>query len=653
MPVYQPNAILGNSRSLITLGLSGEIMTFFYPHIDFPQNIQEGMPAVYFGEPGFGRFAWTYDDCFERKQYYENQSNILITELRDSKTGLKLLITDFITPGHNIYAHKSDDTFVRKFELINETDMVITGTLMQYLFFRLGETPRKNSARCLKDKNAVVQYWRDICFAMGGDWPDMTQIGKSERDNSAKTDMYDGYLNGQREELGDVDTAYGWRFHLNPGDNLTRVLYICAARDEIGALTSLNFANHAGYEKLHQDTADYWRQWLNQGVQVNIEPDLKNIYERSLLAVKLLFDDEYGSVLAAPEFDPQFERCGGYGFVWPRDAAEVALSLEESGYPELVGKFMKWAKKTQRECGYWDQRYWASGQVGPGWCSFLDSLQIDQIGSVITALGEHVDNIDDLKQKNIVIDEFWEMTENALSYLVSAIGDDGLHTQAFDLWEKFKGSFSYSNASIWAGLMVGAKWAGMRNEIILAEKWTATATKIKDVILENCWNGEYFARGYDQNGEIDWQIDSSMVGIFDPFKMIDIDNPEEFKMIENIIYTIRTRLTKFLPTGEAIIRHEYDDYVDGCAGGVNTLWIARVMLRLAIKLKKSNHEKAEQYRIDAVKYMRTVISRGTTTGLLPELIGGSPTTPLWAVPHGWAMASYLTCCRLLDEFDKK
>jgi oligosaccharide amylase len=651
MPVFQPNAILGNSRSLITLGLSGEIMTFFYPHIDFPQNIQEGMPAIYFGEPGFGRFAWTYDDCFERKQYYEDRTNILITELRDKHTGLKLLITDFITPGHNIFAHKSDDTFVRQFELINETESLITGTMMQYLFFRLGETPRKNSARCLKDKNALVQYWRDICFAMGGDWPDMTQIGKAEHDNSAKNDMYDGWLNGQREELGDVDTAYGWRFHLNPGDSVKKVLFICAARDEIGALTSLNFANNAGYEKLHNDTADYWREWLGQGVKVNIEPDLKQIYDRSLLAVKLLFDDEYGSVLAAPEFDPQFERCGGYGFVWPRDAAEVALSLEESGYPELVSKFMKWAKKTQHECGYWDQRYWANGEVGPGWCSFLDSLQIDQIGSIITALGEHVDNIKGNKEKEKVIDEYWAMTENALTYLKSALGKDGLHMQAFDLWEKFKGSFSYSNASIWAGMKVGAKWAEMRNEKILAKKMNAIADKIKQVIMKECWNGEYFARGYGQDGKLDWQLDSSIVGIFDPFKMIDTDDPDELKIIEQMVATIRQRLTKHLPTGDAIIRHEYDDYVDGCAGGVNTLWIARVILRLAIKLKKTNPEKSKQYRDDAVKYMRTVITRGTTTGLLPELIGGSPTTPLWAVPHGWAMASYLTCCRLLSEVD--
>ena len=46
--------------------------------------------------------------------------------------------------------------------------------------------------------------------------------------------------------------------------------------------------------------------------------------------------------------------------------------------------------------------------------------------------------------------------------------------------------------------------------------------------------------------------------------------------------------------------------------------------------------------------MRVVISGGTSTGLLPELIGGGATSR-WAAPHGWAMASYIQCALLLDE----
>lgn len=119
-------------------------------------------------------------------------------------------------------------------------------------------------------------------------------------------------------------------------------------------------------------------------------------------------------------------------------------------------------------------------------------------------------------------------------------------------------------------------------------------------------------------------------------------------MVESLVQVIRERLTKRLPDGEAIIRHEGDDYVDGSAGGVNTLWLARVLLRLALYYKDRDAAKAVAYRESAEQYMRVVIARATTTGLLPELIG-SNTTSRWAAPHGWAMASFIQCALLLNQ----
>ncbi len=61
MAIYQPTAVVGNSRLLVTLGSKGELMGLFYPHVDFPQNLREGMPAVYFfGEGAAGYLSWTF-----------------------------------------------------------------------------------------------------------------------------------------------------------------------------------------------------------------------------------------------------------------------------------------------------------------------------------------------------------------------------------------------------------------------------------------------------------------------------------------------------------------------------------------------------------------------------------------------------------------
>jgi oligosaccharide amylase len=645
MAVFQPNAVLGNSRSLLTMGGAGEIMTFFYPHIDFPQNVQEGMLAVYLGAPGHGQLSWTFEDGWQKQQSYVPRRNILVTELLHLASGLALTITDFM--------HPQRDLFVRRFHLKNISTQDREGVLMQYLALRLGEMARKNSARRLDEEHVIVQYWRHICFAMGGDTPDATQIGKAGglSGNSAKHDMQDGYLANQREELGDVDTAYAWNFWLRPGENFERLFLISAGTNESSARAQLARAYAQGYTELYDLTDHWWDAWLSSATPVELDPLLTETYYRCLLATRLLYDERYGSFLAAPEFDPMFELCGGYGFVWPRDAAEVVLALEEAGLPSMVERFFEWARRAQRAEGYWEQRYWISGERGPGWCSFLDSIQIDQTGSIVYALGVHNTRLPGHERPGFQ-ERYWTVVESAVSYLTDALGENGLHKQAFDLWEKFRGSFTYSNASIYAALTTAAVWAATRGQEEQSRQWQAAARRIKAVLLEQCWNGSYFARGLNESGQIDWQVDSSMLGAFDPFGMLALDVPEERDMVESMVRVIRERLTKQLPDGEAIIRHEGDDYVDGSAGGVNTLWLARVMLHLANYFRDRDAEKARHYREGAEQYMRVVIARGTSTGLLPELIGGGATSR-WAAPHGWAMASYVQCALLLEQFRKQ
>src|SRR6266542_4572504 len=54
-------------------------------------------------------------------------------------------------------------------------------------------------------------------------------------------------------------------------------------------------------------------------------PDVGTLYRRSLLVLDLLADRDTGAVIAAPELDPEFERSGGYGFVWGRDSRSSSL----------------------------------------------------------------------------------------------------------------------------------------------------------------------------------------------------------------------------------------------------------------------------------------------------------------------------------------
>ncbi|MFA0781793.1 MAG: hypothetical protein YYHSYBAR_000184, partial [Candidatus Fervidibacter sacchari] len=52
MAVFQPTAIVGNGRVLVTLGHSAELMAFFYPRCDHAQTVPQGSKGIYLD--GFG-----------------------------------------------------------------------------------------------------------------------------------------------------------------------------------------------------------------------------------------------------------------------------------------------------------------------------------------------------------------------------------------------------------------------------------------------------------------------------------------------------------------------------------------------------------------------------------------------------------------------
>ena len=49
-----------------------------------------------------------------------------------------------------------------------------------------------------------------------------------------------------------------------------------------------------------------------------LAPDLTEAYDRCLLTLDLMIDPDLGSMIVAPEFDPEYRRSGGYGYCWPR-----------------------------------------------------------------------------------------------------------------------------------------------------------------------------------------------------------------------------------------------------------------------------------------------------------------------------------------------
>jgi len=642
MPVYQPSAIVGNSRVLVTVGPHAELMTFFYPHIDFAQNLHEGMPAVYFPAAGTsGRLIWTFDPSWEASQRYVGHTNILETQLSHTPMGLALHITDFV--------HPSEPLFLRRFQAHNPTSRMLRAKLFQYLDLQLGEVEHKNAVHFHPERNVAAAYWRNICFAIGGSLFDEYGCGRAgpSSPTSAKRQMEQGTLNRQTEEIGNIDLALGWELNLGPGEWAGRELIIAADSSELAAVERAAAAVNLGWEALLGWAHSRWEDHIARSAPPHIEGDLAEAYYRCLLALDLLADPGLGSILAAPEFDPFFERSGGYGYCWPRDAVEVCLALQAAGYPEYLDRFLSWARRTQRPEGYWEQRYWLSGQRGPAWCTKEDSLQIDQTASVLFAMGRHARALPERERLGF-LEQNWEAARRAASYLAQSISaQHGLHTAAFDLWETFRGSFTYSNAAIAAALREAAFLARHSGQEELSQQWEDKAAAIKQAIISRLWRGEIFARGLDAAGQLDLAADASILGLLVPFELLRLDDPEEREIASLSVAGVARRLARPPNGAEALLRFEGDTYAGGGPSALTTLWLARALLCLALS-SQEDRTAAASYRSRAVACMRAVLSAGTPTGLLPEMMGAGPGS-YWAAPHAWTMASFILAALALDR----
>ena len=637
MAVYLPTAAVGNGRVLATLGGAGEIMTFFYPRIDFAQNVHECLPALYVGDPGHGVFLWTFGPQFQRQQHYLPQTNVLVTELRLATPPLTLTFQDFCPP--------ATDALVRVVTITNTGAGDLRGAFLHYFDLNVGEVPVKQAVRYIPDQGCIIQYFRDIAFVVGGTQPGMWRCGKSldqQAPSSAKSDMYDGHLNGQPEDIGQVDFALGYHLALAPGEQTQIQILISATENSQRSSERFLELRKRGVEELLDATRRHDREWLPQRRLVSVSERLQQAYERALLALALLNDAHEHSFIAAPEFDPHYLRSGGYGYCWPRDAAAAALALEHAGFRDYLAELAEWLVKAQLPSGLWGQRYWTGGHIAASWSLREDFHQIDQSASALYVIATYLTSLP-AEAREAAYEEYWEALERAAEALTSSIGTDGWHSPACDLWETSCGAFVYSSAAIYAALQAAAHCAHLTGREEQAAHWQQVAVSVLQAVVASYRDG-YFPRGPG-----DGVVDSSTLGLVVPFGLLSPDEPAHRTMIESHLATIQARLTGHLDGGTGIRRYEGDGYLGGVIGCVNTLWAAWVCLRLAQAYRGENDAKSAHYQQQALDYLDFCLDHATPTGLLPELIGTDPSTPYWAAPHSWASGLLIECVLALDE----
>ncbi len=646
-------------------------MAWFTPHKDAPQHIRECLPCVYTGHARQGALHWSFAPHFERSQAYLPGSNALETTLQG--LGLKITYTDVVPDEHSV--------LVRQIEVENISDTARNGGFYLYGDWNLSGIRAGNSLTMHRDDHILLQNHRDAALAIGGDALQGWNCGRASPNWSSHSRfaLEAGVLGCQGLEIGDVDWACGFYTELAPGEKTARTLFLSLGETSEAAISHLKTARTILFAEHLKNRLESDGKWLENGREIlggllektvgaippDLPPDLRAAYERSLLCLPLLCGEE-GVAVAAPEFDPEFEACGGYGYLWPRDGGEYVSGLQDAGYPQFSEKFFDWCARHQDPSGLWHQRYFLNGEPGPNWCLPPETLQIDQVGAVLWAFGKWFgsqisaeispveislqelrglispDDSAQIKRTNLakmrgknVKPTHREMIRRAADYLILRQDETtGVHKNAFDTWETFVGSFTYSNAAIYAAFLTAF-------DVLGDAKYAEAAARMKTGVLvhfvrESPHGYRYLTRGFKSDGTPDETVDSASLGAIEPFGLLDLEVPEELELALGTLRAVTEKLEVDWMGGRAIRRFEGDAYVGGVPACVNTLWMARCCLHIAAKNGDSLLVERAQ------SYLQVVLKRATPTGLLPELMQGPTGQPYWAAPHGWAMASFVS-----------
>ena len=627
MEKYYNDAIIGNQNILASFTKQGEILRLLYPTRDYKQMIDFFHVGLKIND---SRLVYLHEDINNiYMQQYEEDTNILNTEVLNTYFNLKVVQTD--------YASIKENVLVRKYKFTNEN--TINLDLNFLVHSSLTSSPENRvSGMCRND--ALIQYNHEYMLCTFS-----KEKLLSSQINNSKANIEDGKI-WDKDYVGmSANSSISYDLGtLKPNETREFELYIFIEDSKIGLDNlekTIDRIRKIDFRTEYEAVKKYWKKYVkdHNGLELDLAETPKNrkikqIYTRTILLYSLLVNHETGGISAAVEVDENLKQCGGYQYCWPRDAVFTTTAMDILKMKKEVEKFYKsFCKNTQSRNGMWEQRFFTDGRLAPCW-----GYQIDETASVIVGVYNHYKVIEDKK----FLKDNLKMCEKAINFLKKYVEDIFQETNkcgiSYDLWEEYEGVNLYAVSSIFASFNAMIKIYEelkeeftknrVKQENVNKEKETLRnlSVTLREYILKNFYDES--KKSLVRNLE-DKTLDISILGTVIPFELFSPKDKKILNTVERINMTLRTYTGGYK-------RFETDTYREGKPWIIATLWIAEYYLEIGEKQK-------------AKECFDFVIKTSTEHGFLAEQVNNSTMQPAWVIGLGWSHAMFIETLKKMIE----
>lgn len=673
--------MLGNGSLLATFDARLQLRDLYFPYVGKEDHTTYGkMHRVGAFVEGRG-FAWFDDPSWTIVPGYKLETLVGRSTLRNEGLGIAMEVEDAVHPVHNI--------LVRRFVVRSlDGDRKVVKLFFHHDLYIYGDK-QKDTAFYEPYTNCVVHYRDERYFLVGGDTSSPDEcvvghrgspfdsvlhskanlqrcgissftVGKSNYRGLEGTwrDAEDGELSGHPIEQGSVDSTVGIHSIVEPGKDAVVTLWLCAGTTLEEVIKLQEEAVEETPERLLRNATNYWKSWVNKRRIDFGSLDAKTVelYKRSLLQVRLHADNN-GGILAAADADIMAFNRDTYTYVWPRDGAFICAALDRAGYGEVSHRFFEFCIRAQTPDGYMLHKYNPDGSVGSSWHAWYRNgepqlpIQEDETALVLYAMQKHFEQDQDFEFLQRLYESF---VKKAAKFLCDFREDGtGLPLASYDPWEEQRGVFTYTVATVIAGLHAAAQMAQMLGHHAHSERYQHAADEMKQALFFHLYDereGRFLKKIVRKDGktiERDATPDASITAVW-KLGVLSVEDPRVASTMDALdrLLTVKTSVGGWA-------RYTNDTYhfpgspTEDATGNpwiITTLWKAQWLIARAKTVADLAAAKA---------CIDWVVACATPTGILPEQRDAYTGEPLSVAPLTWSHATFVETVLLFVEAEAR